>query len=181
MVELLEGMALRRYLLEKYAKEPTGWSFSVFPSKKSTVGPGALIGSKDEVWRVQLDSAYSGNPLTLGARTDLDVDKLPRSSQVSYGYRKINDEIIRSIFQIGESSESVQKFPPESRPVRTLDDVLSSIAPVYPKASDAYAQGPIIMRSRSDLEPLLDRQKDLEDKLALEMNRLMKKRYLAYG
>jgi hypothetical protein len=182
MVELLEGRSLGRYLLEKYAKEPNGWSFCVFPPKNTRDGLGAFIASKDEIWRIQLDSAYSANPLMLGVKTELDTDRFPKTSRVSYGYRKLNEDLILRLLGYSQNVDAQRTLPESPRATtRTLDEVLSSITPVFPRANGAYAEGPIVMRSRKDLAPILNEQKDLEDKLSLEINQLLKKRYVSYG
>jgi hypothetical protein len=194
MVELLEGRILSRHLLEKYSKNPAGWSFTVFPGNRAENGFGALIGSRDEMWRIQLDSIYSAKPLMLGAKADVDADSIPRPGNVSYGYRKLSRKALLAILgDLGRESTADSKpsehdvmdyVDPHSslatgRP--TLDRILAGLEPVSPKTDGAYAEGPIVFTTRKGVEPIIDRQKELEDKLSAELKRLLKNRYSAYG
>jgi hypothetical protein len=191
MVEFLEGRLLSKYLLDKYYKNPSGWSFTIFPGRQADKGYGALIGSRDEVWRIQLDSVYNSNPLMVGAKADVDFDQIPKSNKLSYGYRKLDKNAILAILKDMEqrASESddgeghlhkdYQKRSPGHDSV--IDNILSSIEPVYPRANEAYAEGPIILASRNSMQPIVDRQRDLEDKMSAELRRLLKQKFSAYG
>jgi hypothetical protein len=194
MVEFLEGGILRRYLLEKYSKNPAGWSFTVFPSKHQDNGLGALIGTRDEIWRIQLDSIYNANPIMLGAKADVDPDMIPRSKNLSYGYRRLDRKAIRAIlrdFQKQDGLSDVQApslhgdyeehGSPWARNNGSLDRILASLEPVYPRGNEAYAEGPIVLSSRKGIEPIVDKQTDLEEKLSKELKRLLKRKYSAYG
>jgi hypothetical protein len=171
MVEFLEGRILSRYLLEKYSKNPAGWSFTVFPGRRAENGFGALVGSRDEIWRIQLDSIYNANPIILGAKADLDPEIIPKSKNPSYGYRRLDKKAILALLKAYDWEETN----------RALDRILSPLDPVAPKNNEAYAEGPIVVTSRKQVQPLVENQNELEDKLSLELKRLMKKRFSAYG
>jgi hypothetical protein len=193
MVEFLEGRILSRYLLEKYSKAPAGWSFTIFPAKRGDSGYGALVGSSDEMWRIQLDSVYSSNPLMLGAKTEVDSELIPRSNMLSYGYRKLNERAVMAILKeiVGSQEEDASQTSsnphhedyqkPLMRGSSVLDRILSSLEPVSPKGVGTYAEGPIVLSSRKVLEPIVDKQQDLEDKLSAELRRLLKQKFSAYG
>ncbi len=184
---------LSKHLLEKYSKSPEGWSFTVFPAKRVESGFGALIGTRDETWRIQLDSVYSANPLMLGAKADIDADLIPRSKILSYGYRKLDNKAILAILQDFQSQSQTGTEESEESPLHddyrapwvrsggSLERILSSLDLVSPKANEAYAEGPIVLTSRKGIEPLVDKQQELEDKLSAELKRMLKKKYSAYG
>lgn len=184
MVEFLEGRILSRYLLEKYSKNPAGWSFTVFPGRRAENGFGALVGSRDEIWRIQLDSIYNANPIILGAKADLDPEIIPKSKNPSYGYRRLDKKAILALLKAYETryeENAAENANDWEETNRALDRILSPLDPVAPKNNEAYAEGPIVVTSRKQVQPLVENQNELEDKLSLELKRLMKKRFSAYG
>ncbi|HKW05916.1 MAG TPA: hypothetical protein VJN71_11495, partial [Nitrososphaerales archaeon] len=171
LMEFLEGRALSKHLLEIYSKNPNGWSFTMYPSTKEDSGFfGAVVSGPDEVWRLKLDSIYKPSPLILGTKVDEDPKALKPLGSVPYGYRKIDDNLIRQLLKALEEKED-SSF---------LDRVLSPVQPVVPEAGSAYAEGPFVLTSRENVG-ITGNQKDLEDRLSKELRALMRKRFSSYG
>jgi hypothetical protein len=128
----------------------------------------------------------------LGAKADVDSDLIPRSKSLSYGYRKLDNKAILAILQDFQRRSQNSAEESEDAPLHddyrapgvrsgSLDRILASLDLVSPKVNEAYAEGPIVLTSRKGIEPLVDKQQDLEDKLSAELRRLLKKKYSAYG
>ena len=174
-MDILEGRILSKYLLDKYSKNPKGWSFTMFPSSKEDSGFfGALVSGPEEVWQLKIESVFKPNPLMLGAKTDLDSAKVKRFGTVPYGYRKIDAPLLRQLMKSLED---------ESRPEGgrvDLDRILAPVEPVVPKGGDPYAEGPFVLTSRESAG-VSDSQKSLEDRLSSELRRLLRSKYQSYG
>ncbi len=173
-MEFLEGRALSKHLLDKYSKNPAGWSFTMFPSAKEDSGFfGALVSGPDEAWQLKIDSIFKPNPMMLGAKVDLDTSRSKPISTVPYGYRKMDQTLIRQLIKaLEEEKEDGSRLD--------LGKILSSINPVVPKSGAAYAEGPIVLTGRDSLG-ISDSQKQLEDRLSSELRRLLRNKYQGYG
>ena len=163
MVEILEGEALSKYLLQKYSKKPSGWNFTLFPSKQE--GYGALVSGPEETWQLKIDSIYRPNPLMLGSKSEHSKKQL---SNVSYGYRRLDPKTIFELLRSENPSSS------------TIEKLLAPIVPEAPIAGQPYAEGPFVMSDRKTAG-ITDAQKDLDDKLSLELRKLVRNRYSSYG
>jgi len=167
-MEILEGKELKRRMLETYARNPRGWSFTLSPSPGSGFFDAAVSGPEG-AWMLKIDSLFKPSPLVIGS----PAEALRRRPQgpFPYGYRDIPPELALQI--LGEDVGP-------STPVRKqLLSVLKS-EPVVPEKGGSYAEGPLVLAGPGSVV-LSDKQKDVDATLASEMRRLLRLRYPAYG
>jgi len=168
-MEILRGTALSKYLLEKYAKNPKGWNFMIGPSKKDNFFD-AMVTWPEENWQLKIESIFKPTPTILGAQVE-GPSKNPVSlgSLPSYGYRKIDPEIVLKMLQEREESNE-----------DSLNRLIGSLEPTAPLPGASYAQGPFVFTNQKFLG-LSDNQKRLDEKLSSELRNLMREKYLSYG
>jgi hypothetical protein len=169
-MKLLEGEGLRRHLLESYSKNPKGWSFVMSPSVKHGFYD-AVVSGPDGTWMLKIDSIFKPTPIVLGSPTE-DSPKLKPAGPFPYGYRNLPPELILQMLR-GE------EYPPRNEAVANFLSVLKSET-VVPEEGKSYAEGPFVFTSKGKVG-LPERQRDLDIKLASEMQRLLRTRYPAYG
>ncbi len=170
-MELLEGQNLRRHLLERYAKNPKGWSFVISPSRKYGFYD-AFVSGPEGAWMLKIDSIFKPTPTVLGSLTE-DSPRLKPVGPFPYGYRNLPPpELILKMLG-GEG------YPPRNEAVANLLSVLKSET-VVPEEGKPYAEGPFVFTSKEKVG-LSERQRNLDMKLASEMRRLLGTRYPAYG
>jgi hypothetical protein len=167
-MEVLEGKILAKILLERYAKNPRGWNFTVAPSAKEEFFD-AMVSSPEEAWRLKIDSIFRPSPMMLGAKVDADSSRA-NASPVSFGYRKLSPELLLKILASSEESD----LP------KDLGSIIGNLDPVVPSHSGAYAQGPYTFTNKK-IPAVSESQKQLDDKLSSEMRKLMRNKYASYG
>jgi hypothetical protein len=170
MMKLLEGESLRRHLLESYSKNPKGWSFVISPSEKHGFCDAVVSGS-DGTWMLKIDSIFKPTPIVLGSPTE-DSPELKPAGPFPYGYRNLPPELILQMLR-GEGN------PPRDKAAANFFSLLRSET-VVPEEGRPYAEGPFVFTGKRNLD-LSERQRDLDMKLASEMQRLLRTRYPAYG
>jgi hypothetical protein len=170
MMKLLEGESLRRHLLESYSKNPKGWSFVISPSGKHGFCDAVVSGS-DGTWMLKMDSIFKPSPIVLGSPID-DSPKLKPAGTFPYGYRNLPPELILQMLR-GEG------YPPGDKAAANFLSLLKSET-VVPEEGRPYAEGPFVFTSKGNVG-LSESQRDLDMKLASEMQRLLRTRYPAYG
>jgi len=166
-MEILEGDALYRVLLQSYSKDPRGWSFTVSPSPGSGFFD-ARVGGPDESWHLKLDTIYKPSPFVLGAKTDQD---LFGNSQVplSFGFRRVNPQDAPAL--LDDSREGVDR----------LLAFLSAVSPVAPTGPGGYIRGPYVFTSRGKAPGSMTReQQSVDSRLSDEMRKLVRSRYPGY-
>jgi hypothetical protein len=174
-MEILEGRILSKYLLDKYSKNPKGWSFTMFPSSKDEAGfIGAFVSGPEEVWQLKIDSIFKPNPLMIGTKTELDSTKVKRLGAVPYGYRKIDAPLLRNLLKLLDEEKGPEGKTPD------LDRLLAPVETVVPEGGTPYAEGPFILTNRENAG-VSDSQKSLEDRLSAELRRLLRNKYQSYG
>jgi hypothetical protein len=174
-MEILEGRVLSKYLLDKYAKEPRDWGFTMFPSTNANRGfYGGLVSSKDEVWQLGIDSIFKPNPIMVGTKVDVDPVKAQKFGNVSYGYRKLSPETLVKLLDM------LNKQDDEGRTRPRLDSILRSMEPVAPKNGESYAEGPFVFAARNAIN-FSESQKQLEDRLSSQLRNLLRSKYMSYG
>src|SRR5271169_5390249 len=104
MVEILDGSALRKLLLERYSKNPRNWNYTISPSGKDGFFD-ALVSSPGESYQLKIDSIFKPAPLVLGTAVDVDHSKFTPPSPVSYGYRRLDREILMRLLSKLEDSK----------------------------------------------------------------------------
>ncbi len=172
-MELHEGKVLSRILLERYAKNPKNWSFTVSPSPKDGFFD-ALVANREEVWQLKLDSVFKSSPFVLGAKVDIDPSKITVSSSVPYGYRKLEPTVLLELLKSMVEEEGNQDNP------RKLDSILGSLDTVVPTRGASYAEGPFVMTNK-ETTIISDGQRKLDDRLNVEMKKLLRNRFQSYG
>jgi hypothetical protein len=168
-MKLLEGESLRRHLLESYSKNPKGWSFVISPSAKHAFCD-AIVSGSDGTWMLKMDSIFKPNPIVLGSPTEDSLELKPAGS-FPYGYRNLPPGLILQM--LGGEGNS-----PEDKTADLLSLLKSET--VVPEEGRPYAEGPFVFTRSGNVE-LSERQRDLDMKLASEMQRLLRTRYPAYG
>jgi hypothetical protein len=165
-MEILEGDALYRVLLQRYSKNPRGWSFTISPSPGSGFFDARLRGP-DESWHLKLDTIYKPSPFVLGARTERDLSSPP--SPLSFGFRRVNPQEAPAL--LDDSKEGMDR----------LFAFLSAVSPVAPTGSGSYIQGPYVFTSDGRAAGSMTRQQQrVDSRLSEEMRRLVSRRYPSY-
>ena len=167
-MEILQGDELHRVLLERYSRDPRGWSFTISPSPQNGFFD-ARLGGQGESWHLKLDTIFKPSPLILGARTDLDAG-LGIRSKVSFGFRRLD--------QIGATA--LTDDSPEG--LRRLLDYLGSVNPTVPAAPGNYLQGPYLFTQRASVpgSSMTREQQKVDTRLSEEMLKLVRRRYPSY-
>jgi hypothetical protein len=167
-MELLEGKALRKAVLESYSKNPKGWNFVVSPSGSGFFD--ARVCGPEGTWMLKIDSLFKPFPIVIGSPSE-EVQRRPEGL-FPYGYRTLPPDLALQIFG-GEGARS------RDRTLRGLLSVLKS-EPVVPEEGRSYAEGPLLLAGQRDVA-LSEGQSKIDAKLASEMRRLLRLRYPAYG
>jgi hypothetical protein len=168
-MEILEGSELKRRILESYARDPKGWSFTVSPSPRSGFFD-ATVAGREGAWMLKIDSLFKPSPIVIGSQAEA-LRRRP-GGPFPYGYRDLPPELALRLMGYGGDGPS--------GPVRrSLLSVLKS-EPVVPEKGRSYAEGPLVFTGPGNAT-LSDKQKEVDAKLASEMRRLLRLRYPAYG
>jgi len=168
-MEILEGSELKRRMLESYARDPKGWSFTVSPSTSSGFFD-ATVAGPDGAWMLKIDSLFKPTPMVIGSPAD-SLHRRPQGP-FPYGYRGLPPELA---LQLMGGETEIQSGPLRRR----LLSVLRS-EPVVPEKGGSYAEGPLVITGPGSVS-LSDKQREVDAKLASEMRRLLRLRYPAYG
>lgn len=166
-MEILEGDALYRALLERYSKSPRGWSFTVSPSPRNGFFD-AVVAGPEESWRLKLDTIFKPSPLVLGAKTDQDVSR-DAPSALSFGFRRVDPR--GAPWLLDDSPEGMGR----------LLAFLGSVSPVAPTSPGSYIQGPYLYSNRGQPAASMTREQQHADgRLSAEMLKLVRRRYPSY-
>ncbi|HUH82597.1 MAG TPA: hypothetical protein VLX33_01810 [Nitrososphaerales archaeon] len=168
-MEILEGAELKRRMLESYARNPRGWSFTVSPSLSSGFFD-ATVAGPDGAWMLKLDSLFKPSPIVIGSQAE--ALRRRRGGPFPYGYRDLPPELALRLMGGGEEV-------PIGPVRRRLLSVLES-DPIVPQRGGSYAEGPLVFTGPGSVS-LSDKQKEVDARLASEMRRLLRLRYPAYG
>ena len=166
-MEILEGDALYRVLLQRYSKNPRGWSFTISPSPSSGFFD-ARVGGPEESWHLKLDTIYKPSPFVLGAKTDQDLSKSSHTP-LSFGFRRVDPQQAPAL--LDDSQEGIGR----------LLAFLSTVNPVAPTGPGNYIQGPYVFSSRGTAVGSMTReQRSVDSRLSDEMRKLVRRRYSSY-
>ena len=163
-MEILEGETLYKTLLQRYSKNPSGWSFSISPSRNHGFFD-ALVASPDESWQLKLDTIFKPAPFVMGARSEVEQKNLVSQSPVSFGFRRINPE---HMAQFGAADDAAK-----------LLAFLSSMKPVAPNAGGSYLEGPFLYSQARTIE-MSRHQQTIDERLSSELLKLVRRRYPSY-
>ena len=170
MVEILDGITLRKVLLERYSKNPKNWNFTISPARRDGFFD-ALVSSPSEAYQLKIDSIFKPAPMILGTSVEVDHSRFTTPSPVSYGYRKLDRDIFLRLLSNMENAEKAEP----------LERILGPLEPIVPATSGSYAQGPFVFTNEKITNHLSAGQSVLDDKLSFELRRLMRSKYSAYG
>ncbi len=166
-MEILEGEALYRALLQRYSQDPRGWSFTVSQSPKSGFFD-ALVAGPDEVWQLKLDTVYKPSPLVLGSRTEQGQPSAT-PPPISFGFRRFDPR------------EAPGLLDGSSQSISDLLTFLQSVNPVAPTGRGSYIQGPFLFANPGHVSRSLNGEQQTVDlRLSEEMLKLVRSRYPSY-
>ncbi|MGA2665446.1 MAG: hypothetical protein ABSF83_10920, partial [Nitrososphaerales archaeon] len=130
-MEVLDGSAISELVFKRYARNPTGWSFTISPSRSHGFYD-ALVAGPEESWQLKIDTIFKPSPLVVGSRSESDLRGYAASAPLSFGYREIGPRTVREIESRGEATPG-------------LAELLSRLVPVVPEQGKAYAHGPFVL------------------------------------
>jgi len=166
-MEILEGEALYRVLLQRYSKDPRGWSFTISPSQRNGFFD-AHLGGPEESWHLKLDTIFKPSPFVLGAKTDHEPS-MTRVAPLSFGFRRVDSQEAPAI--LDDSPEGMTR----------LLAFLGSVSPVAPTLPGNYVQGPYLYTNRGQASGSMTReQRSVDGRLSDEMLKLVRRRYPSY-
>lgn len=168
-MEILEGNELKRRMLESYARDPKGWSFTISPSPNSGFFD-ATVAGPDVAWILKMDSLFKPSPIVIGSLAG--ALRRRHAGPFPYGYRNLPPELALRLMGGGDEG-------PGGAVRRSLLSVLRS-EPIVPQNGGSYAEGPLVFTSPGSVS-LSSKQKEVDARLASEMRRLLRLRYPAYG
>jgi len=173
-MEYLEGRILSKHLLERYSRNPRGWSFTLAPSQKYGFFD-AIVSNQDEAWLLKMDTIFKPTPIMLGVRTEVDFGKANSLDTIPWGYRKLEPkaalELLRTLNDTSEGNRN--------------DGIMLNLArvmgsrPVVPEVGKSYAQGPFVFTSPGTIK-FSEEQKALDEKLSSEVQKLLGNKYPSY-
>ncbi|MDA4117584.1 MAG: hypothetical protein OK455_04490 [Thaumarchaeota archaeon] len=166
-MEILEGETLYRTLLQRYSRNPEGWSFTISRSASNGFFD-AFVGAPDDSWHLKLDTIFKPSPFVLGAKVEVDQSKVRPLSPLSFGFRKIRPS----------EAPALQDDSPEG--MRRLLAILSSSRPVVPSNSGSYVQGPFVFTNHGAMGAMNGDQEKVDQKLSQELLKLVRQRYPSY-
>jgi hypothetical protein len=173
-MEFLDGRFLTTHLFERYSKDPAGWSFALAPGRKHGFFD-MLVSSADEAWHIKVDSIYKPSPLMLGAPTELGSAKTNSFNPIPFGYRDLGYGFALELLN---SAGGARGSSPYDASAAKLGNFLASAEPVVPERGRSYAEGPFMFKESFKFT---QGQKSSDDRLASELHRLMRNKYLSYG
>ena len=166
-MEILQGEALYKMLLQRYSRNPNGWSFTISKSKSNGFFD-AFVGAPDDSWQLKLDTIFKPSPFVLGARVEMDQSKLKPLSPLSFGFRKIP----------GDASALLDDFPDG---MNRLLAFLGSVRPIVPNSGGNYVQGPFVFAGPGAMgDAVTGDQENVDQKLSQELLKLVRQRYPSY-
>jgi len=166
-MEILEGEALYRRLIDAYSRDPRGWSFTICPSRGDSFFDAQVTGT-DESWRLKIDSIFKPSPLALGVKSE-PTARAGSPLPLSFGFRKFDSKEAPSLLSGSEDGMS------------RLLSFLGSVTPVVPTMPGSYLQGPYVYSNRPlPTARVSGEQERVDDRLSQELRRLLRKRYPGY-
>ncbi|MBI2649164.1 MAG: hypothetical protein HYU03_04565 [Thaumarchaeota archaeon] len=175
-MDFINGRILTRTLIENYGKNPRGWSFAIAPARKYGFFD-AIVSSANEAWQIKIDSIYKPSPLMLGVSTELDLSRMNSFSPIPFGYRKLDPRMALDLLKGVSESEGAAN---ERTFTANLSAILASLDPVVPEQGGSYAEGPFVLNNKNAFR-FTENQKSLDERLASELHRMMRDKYMSYG
>ena len=164
---------LLKKLAESYDKDPVGWKALAVFNKGSTLL--VIMSPEGDIYEIKMIALDPCRFIGVGVKTG-EIEELSNYllKLPNYGFRPVPKNVLKEILRNKgilppKLAERILKIPP---------------APITDLHSHIIAQGPIVC-SNKDLSSISPRQKELEEKLNREVEKLFYKRYrgraLLYG
>jgi hypothetical protein len=181
-MEILQDSKLAKYLFEKYSSNPKNWNFliSTIPLRDGFFD--ATVSNVDEVWQLKIDSIYKPVPMILGAKVDLDATRIERrisNNSPAFGYRKLEPSFMMNILKKLTQEQQINANK-EADINNYINSALGSLETVAPVTGGNYAYGPFVFTERNPVSSN-EYQKQVSDKLALQLRDNLRNRYSSYG
>lgn len=179
-MEILQDNKLAKYLFEKYSSNPKNWNFliSTIPLRDGFFD--ATVSNVDEVWQLKIDSIYKPVPMILGAKVDLDATRIERNNNSpAFGYRKLEPSFMMNILKKLTQEQQINANK-EADINNYINSALGSLDTVTPVTGGNYAYGPFVFTERNPVS-FNEYQKQVSEKLALQLRDNLRNRYSSYG
>lgn len=157
---------LMREIWKKYNKDSTGWQVLVGRSSEGYYD--VFITNPKELWQIKLETIYRPNPIGLGVRIKKTREgaKLLRGIP-NYGLRPLSKKAMAVMMS------AIKRGVP---PGRVLREIMSVEPKPYGEITTPWVlQGPVI-HSAKPLELISDKQRELDAKLRMELESLLRKK-----
>lgn len=182
-MEILEDKVLAKDIFKKYFINPKNWNFIISTTSMNDGFFDATITNSDEVWQLKIDSLYKPFPIMMGTKIDVELTKMKRiisKDIIPFGYRKIDPPVLMNLFKrISEEQDTIAKKETDYMN-RELNSILGSLEPTVPVKGSNYLFGPFLFTEKNiiDKNPY---QKNVSEKLSLNLKKKIKERYPSYG
>ncbi len=182
-MDILEDKILAKHIFKKYSTNPKNWNFIISINSVQDGFFDATITNPDEVWQLKIDSIYKPIPFIAGTKVDLDSGKIKKtldSNVIPFGYRKVDPPMLMDLFKkINQEQEMISKKN-LNYINKELNSFLSSLEPTVPVKGPDYLYGPFLFTNKNIIEKN-PYQKNISEKLAINMKKKIKDRYPGYG
>lgn len=183
-MEILQDSVLAKHLFAKYSANPKNWSFVISTSSIKDQFFDATISSIDEVWQLKIDSIYKPLPMVVGTKVDIDSTTLHHTDTdsntiVPFGYRKIEPTIIMNILKTLTEEQQSNAIKEQNINERFYS-ILGSLQTERPVEGNSYAYGPLLFTERNQIKSN-EYQKQVAERLSLQLRNHLRNRYSGYG
>jgi hypothetical protein len=182
-MEILEDKILAKDIFKKYSINPKNWNFVISTTSMNDGFFDATITNPDEIWQLKIDSLYKPSPIIMGTKVDVELTKMKKMINrdiVPFGYRKIDPPILMNLFKsISEEQDSIARKDVDYLN-KGLNSVLSSIEPTVPVKGTDYIFGPFLFTEKNIIDNT-SYQKNVSERLSLNLKKRIKERYPSYG
>ncbi|KXA96284.1 hypothetical protein AKJ39_04830 [candidate division MSBL1 archaeon SCGC-AAA259J03] len=167
----------------EYQKDPRNWSFWISTEPDS---PELYLIHGGEAYFLKIDSVYTPKPTGLGAKFQVEEDQLPENLP-EYGFRRLNRDELEKIFERLPGSKEVESVEEYREAVQEAQKLLKKETlekepvPFEPPQdpTEIGAVGP--HKAGSPLEYLSDKQKEVKEEMAEELEKLKRRRHPEYA
>jgi hypothetical protein len=182
-MEILEDKILANDIFKKYSVNPKNWSFIISTTSMNDGFFDATITNPDEVWQLKIDSLYKPFPIIMGTKVDMELTKMKKiinKDIVPFGYRKIDPPLLMNFFKkISQEHDAISRKD-VNYINKELNSILSSIEPTVPVKDTDYLFGPFLFTEKHIIDKNSS-QKNVSEKLSINLKKKIKERYPGYG
>jgi hypothetical protein len=182
-MEILEDKILAKDIFKKYSVNPKNWSFIISTTSMNDGFFDATITNPDEVWQLKIDSLYKPFPIIMGTKVDMELTKMKKiinKDIVPFGYRKIDPPLLMNFFKkISQEHDAISRKDVDYIN-KELNSILSSLEPTVPVKDEDYLFGPFLFTEKNIIDKNSS-QKNVSEKLSINLKKKIKERYPGYG